>query len=338
MININILTYLDYNLFDQQLDLNSFSNFCFFENSDLDIEWDMLVVFEDLKFPKKIKCRKGGLVFIAAEPSMSSVYSNIFLKQFDTLFIAHPNHKNKNNLIHKQFYNDWHFGFDFKSKSYKYTFDEIQNLSIPNKTKNISVITSSQAKLPLHLKRLDFIQKIKKVFGDEIDYYGHGFNPIDDKADALLPYRFHICIENECTYDLWTEKFSDPLIAFSVPIYIGCINMENYFPKDSFFQLDINNIDESVALLSEILSNPSKHYNDKLEQLLYSRSLLIEKYNIYPTLVDLFCTKKLSLGDVLISEINPNQSYYQHTLLNYKLRLKRFLFKRFFIFKNFFKW
>lgn len=324
MININILTYLDYNLFSQQLDLNRFSNdFCFFENSDLDIEWDMLVVFEDLNIPKKIKCRKGGLVFIAAEPPMGSVYSYSYLKQFDIILTAHPKVKNFKNIIRQQFFNDWHFGFDSVNKTHKYSFDGIANMTPANKSKNISIITSSLSILPIHLKRLDFIAKIKKTFGDEIDYFGRGFNFVNDKADAILPYRFHICIENTNNEDLWTEKFADPLLGFSIPIYIGCTNMDKYFPKNSFYHLDINDIDGAIILLEEILSDPIKYYNEKIDELVQARNLLIHNYNIYPTLANLYISNKPHIRNLMLSHIYPNNTFAEYFLRNNILRIKR---------------
>ena len=51
---------------------------------------------------------------------------------------------------------------------------------------------------------------LKQHFGDAIDFYGRGHNFIPFKDDALMPYRFHICIENCQVNDLWTEKLADP--------------------------------------------------------------------------------------------------------------------------------
>lgn len=331
MVKVNIITYLQHDLFDQQLDLERFSeDFQFYENSDLDIVWDLVVVFENLKELKKIKCRKGGLIFIAAEPPMSSVYSDSFLNQFDFLFIAHPKHKKRKNLKFNQFFNDWHFGLNHETKRRKYKFNEIKNLKVPKKTKNISTITSSQEKLPMHLKRLKFVNALQKTFKNEIDFYGRGVNPISDKADALLPYRFHICIENERTRDLWTEKFTDPILAYSVPIYIGCTNIKKYFPENSFFQLDINDFEKSIDLLKEILSDPLKYYEEKLPLVKVSRDRIIHQYNIYPTLVNLYKSTEIKLGNPQYHSVKPMESYIQNTLLNYKLRLKRKIYKIYF--------
>lgn len=335
MINVNILTCFNHSLFDHQLDSNRFSKqYSFYENSILDIEWDMVIVFEAIRSPKTIQCKKGGLVFISGEPPMGSVYSTSFLKQFDNIFTAHPKIKKINNIIRHQYFNDWHFGFDYSNKKHKYNFEEIVQMEVPHKSKNISIITSSLAVLPFHLKRLDFITKIKESLGNEIDCYGRGFNFVNDKADAILPYRFHICIENTSMNDLWTEKFADPLLGFSIPIYIGCSNMEEYFPKGSFFSLNINDVDGALNILNEILADPIKCYNEKLEKLLQARNLLINEYNIYPTLVNLYTCHEPNFGNVITSTIIPNFDSFEFVIRNYKLRLIRFSYKKYSILKN----
>lgn len=329
MININILTYLDYNLFDQQFDKTRFSGeYCFYENSSLDIEWDMVVIFEDIKEIKTIRCKKGGLVFISAEPPMSSVYSYRFLNQFDIICSKHSRIKYlKKTWLSLQYVYDWHLGKDPIAKSYKYSFEEIKYMDMPSKTNNISVITSSHAMLPFHHKRLDFLEKIKHVFEDKIDFYGRGFNPIDYKADGILPYRFHICIENASITDYWTEKFADPLLGYSIPIYIGCTNMKKYFPEDSFYTLNINDVSGAITLLNKILADPEKLYNEKIKYLINSRELLIEKYNIYPTLIELYSTNIFNLNSFITTKIKPNFSFFEYAFLNYNLRLKRLLYK-----------
>lgn len=335
MVHINVITYLNHSLFDQQLDKNRFSKeYSFYENSTLDIEWDMVIVFEAIIAPKTIKCKKGGLVFIGGEPPMVSVYTTSFLNQFDIIFTAHPKIKNFKNIIRQQYFNDWHFGFDYSNKKHKHTFEEIVEMKIPNKTKNISIITSSLAVIPFHLKRLDFITKIKQTFGNEIDYYGRGFNFVNDKADAILPYRFHICIENTSINDLWTEKFADPLLGYSIPIYIGCANMDEYFPKDSFYYLNINDIDGAVTLLNKILAEPVKCYNEKLGELLQARNLLVNNYNIYPTLVNLYLSQESNFGNVETYTIKPNFDSFEFVIKNYKLRLERFIHKKYSNLKN----
>ncbi len=330
MININVLTYLDYNIFDYQLDKKKFAkDFCFYENSSLDIRWDMVVVFEDISRTHNIRCKKGGLIFISAEPPISSVYSNRFLKQFDIIYSVHPGVKRLKKIhFPYQYFYDWHFGKNPKLQTYKFSFDEILKLEIPIKTKNISVITSSQAKFPLHLKRLEFIEELKKTFDGQIDFFGRGSNEIVYKSDGILPYRFHICIENQCLDNYWTEKFADPLIGYSIPIYCGCTNMDTFFNKDSFISLNINDINKSKELIASILEDPINIYNDKMSKLKLARNLLINEYNIFPTLACLYKSNQANLSDFQKIIIKPNHLFPEHSLLNYNLRFKRYFLKK----------
>ena len=64
VIKVNILTLIDYPLFVQQIDSNRFKDrYEFHENSELDIVWDLVVVYEGINNFKKIKFKKNGLIF-----------------------------------------------------------------------------------------------------------------------------------------------------------------------------------------------------------------------------------------------------------------------------------
>lgn len=367
MININILTYLSHKLFEQQFDEVRFGErFRFYENSELDIEWDMVVVFEEIREPVKLRCRRGGLVFISAEPPWSSVYSNRFLQQFDHIFVAHKNIRRHPGIVRSQCYNDWHFGFVSADKTHRFTFAELANMKPPVKTRNISVITSSLAMMPMHLKRVSFLAEVKKALGELpgvsggqpdvsggqinvsgrqpgadgrqtgvsggqigendklanvsggqtdvsggqpgadgrqtdvsggiIDYFGRGVNEVDDKSEALLDYRFHLCIENSCNDDLWTEKLADPILGFCVPLYIGCTNIGNYLPEEAIYQLDIDDPKGAVELIRQLLENPEEAYQRKLPALLEARRRILHEWNIFAMLVRFYDEKVVAPG------------------------------------------
>ena len=54
-------------------------------------------------------------------------------------------------------------------------------------------------------------------------------NPIEDKFDALIGYKYHLALENSVIPDYWTEKLADSLLAWCKPIYYGCPNINDYF-------------------------------------------------------------------------------------------------------------
>jgi hypothetical protein len=76
---------------------------------------------------------------------------------------------------------------------------------------------------------MDLAQSLKNYFGDEIDLWGFGWNPLHDKRDAIDPYRYTLAIENDLSEHYWTEKLSDAILGYSIPIYSGATKVQNYF-------------------------------------------------------------------------------------------------------------
>jgi hypothetical protein len=55
------------------------------------------------------------------------------------------------------------------------------------------------------------------------------------KLETIARYKFTLAFENACGRDYVTEKFFDPLIAGSVPVYLGAPNVEDFAPGDHCF-------------------------------------------------------------------------------------------------------
>ena len=188
-LRINILTPFPFVTFNRQKPvILEDEGFSFFENGSLEESWDMVVVYEGIKDIKKIKCKKGGLVFISGEPPFSQQYSTMFLNQFDHLITSHPKIRHVDNHLSQQAL-PWHFGLNYNAKKFTYNYDDLIKMPLPLKIKCISFITSNKRMMPGHKKRMIFLEALKYEFGDAIDIFGKGINPIDDKASALLPYQ-----------------------------------------------------------------------------------------------------------------------------------------------------
>ena len=335
MINVNIIYQSKRVLFSQHFNAPAIGGCInFYENSSLDLLWDVVVVFEGLSTEINVRVRDGGLIFISGEPIESTVYVANFIKQFDMVYSVHPEAKCSKTWINKQYFNDWHFGLDYTTHKHKYSFLELLEMKMPEKTHDISIITSSLNILPQHLKRIQFLDKIKTHFGNKIDYFGRGHNFVADKAEALCKYRFHICIENCSVENLWTEKIADPLLAFCVPIYFGCSNINSYFPDKSYLSLNINDIDGSIKLISDVLSRSSDIYQNMLPHMVEARGRVLNEYNICTEILNIY--KQLDLGckSSAARKIVPNEFYYKHRVLNSRLRVRRLAFRTMFKIKN----
>src|SRR6185436_3361227 len=121
------------------------------------------------------------------------------------------------------------------------------------KDKVLSIVVSNKTFTKGHKKRFDFLQKIEKELGDTIDIFGFGFKTIEDKWDAIAPYKYHIAIENASYNDYWTEKLSDAFLGQTHPIYYGCPNIYDYFPKNSLSVIDIEKPDEAIEKIKGII-------------------------------------------------------------------------------------
>ena len=284
MIHINIITAYSKNVLIHQLDQSRYKDKIYFaENSHEDIVWDYVVVFQNLNHDfDGMRYRQGGLIFIAGEPECMEPYCNRFFKQFDYVIIPHP-HKTGVNIYHENPALNWHFGRSFNSQLFKYNYNQLMAMQV-EKTANISMMCSNKTMMPGHVLRYQFYKKLKEELGKQIDFYGAGIKLIDDKADIIMPYRFHICVENSNDEHYWTEKIADSILGYAVPIYCGAPNITDYFPKEALVIVDVNKPCEAIQIIRKLLANPEQEYQKRLPALMKARELLLNKYNMFPML------------------------------------------------------
>lgn len=80
-----------------------------------------------------------------------------------------------------------------------------------------------------------FRHQVHHEFIDLVHGYGLGSstNPVylENKGDALKPYKFHVVVENSIQDDYFAEVLTDPMLCGAVPIYWGTDKIREYFPK-----------------------------------------------------------------------------------------------------------
>ncbi|MDR2917394.1 MAG: glycosyltransferase [Tannerella sp.] len=92
-----------------------------------------------------------------------------------------------------------------------------------------------------HSKRVEYLSELMKY--TEIDSYGKLYNNkslMNDygrasKIELYAKYKFVIAFENSISRDYVTEKFFDPLISGSVPVYLGAPNVQEFAPGNNCF-------------------------------------------------------------------------------------------------------
>lgn len=220
---------------------------------------------------ERLNCPKENTILITTEPSSISKYGKGFASQFHYLITNHNEatlpHKN---AIRSQTGIYWLYGKDFN--------DIIKDDFLP-KTKILSTICSNKREgHTMHKKRYDFTQLIEKEI-PELERFGRGFHFIEKKYQALDDYKFHIVIENHIENHMWSEKLADAFLGFAVPIYCGCPNIYDYFPKDSLIQIDITKPKEAIEIIQKIILIPGE-YERRLEAVKEARRRVIYEYNL----------------------------------------------------------
>ena len=156
------------------------------------------------------------------------------------------------------------------------------------KKKLLSIIQTNKSYCIEHDIRNEILHKLKQEFGKYIEVFGRDYNYVSDKLNALKDFSYHVCIENYFGKNFWTEKLSDPLVTKTNPIYLGCSNIGDYFPKNNFFHLSKHNDEKNLVLIENIIRKKSHKFLCHKE-----RELIFTKYNIL-TFLDNFIKKNLS--------------------------------------------
>lgn len=171
----------------------------------------------------------------------------------------------------------WHIG-----KTYDQLF---KTDASPKKDKLLSAIVGGAVFLPGHKLRQNFI---KKVLDSDLplELFGKNIRPLEDKAQGLDQYFFSFAVENNSNPDMWTEKLADCYLSWTMPVYYGCTNLDKYFPKESFIQIDINSPETTIKELKTKLTQ--EFWESSIDSIREARELVLNKYQLFPFLVEQF--------------------------------------------------
>lgn len=246
--------------------------------------YDWLVVYHG--FPKRIKtleklrCPKGNTLLVTTEPASVRAYGLDYTRQFNYVLTSQPEwalpHKNR---IFSQTALRWFYGSGFKERISHEAFYLERPLK---KNKLISTVCSNKKQRhTLHNKRYKFTQALKKQI-PQLDIYGHGVRYMVDKSEALDNYRYHIAIENYAGKHCWTEKLADAFLGLTLPFYYGCLNVCDYFPKESFIPIDIFDWKKSIEIIKKAIAG--NQYEKRLSFIEQAKKLVLKRYNLFAVL------------------------------------------------------
>jgi len=140
-----------------------------------------------------------------------------------------------------------------------------------------------------HILRMDFLNKLTDNDPNYLDLYGRGdfsgpyycgeLPDHFDKWGGLADYRYTLAIENYRGPNYFSEKITDALLAWCMPIYWGCTNLSEFLPEDSYVEIDIER--EGAERVREIINSNRREKN--IDAIAEARQRLLNEYQIWPT-------------------------------------------------------
>ena len=243
-------------------------------------DYDWLVVYDDLPpsgserltlNEEMLPCPQEHTVLLTYEPSTVKFYGQDYVNQYGMVLTSHEvealSHRNRHPVPPV---GAWYYGGLEHAKAHS---------APPEKTGLVSVFGSAKAQThTLHHRRNEFLEEMIAGLGDKVDVFGKGYQFVEHKAEGIDNYRYHITVENHIGPHHWTEKLSDAYLGFSLPLYVGCTNVEDYFPEESFIRLDIGDSEAALARIEKAVRD--NEYEKRLPAIIEARRRVLEDYNL----------------------------------------------------------
>jgi len=248
-------------------------------------DYDWLLVYDDLSArageAKKttredLACPRAHSLLVTTEPSSVKIYGDDYTRQFGAVLTSQQGwalpHSQR---IFSQPALHWFYGVGSRAIV---PFDTM--LSNADKSRDTSMVYSPKAmRHTLHFHRARFMHWLAQHM-PELDSFGRETpRKLDDKADCLRDYRYHIAIENFVGDHHWTEKLADPFLGLTLPFYHGCPNAADYFPEDSFIRIDIHDPKGALDIIRAAIA--SNEYEKRLPVLIEARRRVMFEYNLF---------------------------------------------------------
>lgn len=302
----------------------------FYVNEEVDDPDFVIIRGKSSKKPMTFNIAPENVILATSEPYSVLAYPRDYCNQFGLVCSCQENLKHRNVKFTPAII-FWFAGVRFDAKGRPTPvkdYDCLKAAPTPEKTKLISVVSSTKAFTKGHVDRIRFVERLKERYGDKIDVFGRGYNGFEDKCDVITPYKYHIVIENSRAKYYWTEKLSDSFICESYPIYYGCTNINEYFPEGSYSTIDINDFEGSVKVIDELLANDA--YEKAKPLLKECKDKVLDEYNLFNYLARIMDDMDPSLPRCKVT-IKPCKSMHNlHNVYNYLIKRNVFKVKSFF--------
>jgi len=148
----------------------------------------------------------------------------------------------------------------------------INNYKNLKKENKVSIIASSKNFTEGHQLRHKVIDKFK-----DIEVFGYGYNPVENKEDSLSKYMYSVTIENCRQPGYWTEKIVDCFATKTIPLFWGDDAVSDFFDPDGIIYF--NSQEELGEILEDLKVNGEAIFKSK-KAAVEKNFKLVETYRI----------------------------------------------------------
>jgi hypothetical protein len=201
-----------------------------------------------------------------------------------------------------------YFGSEAEGSLGTLDYARLAALPVPEKRDAISVVITRKTVMPGHRRRLDFVRRLARALGDRLEIYGRGFRPVADKADVILPVKYHLVLENTVMPFYWTEKLADAFLGHAFPFVSGPPNLTDWFPPESFAPIDIRDADRAIETIRRGMADGL--YEKRAAAVAEARRRLIHDERLGPLLARVIAahpdgTPRLATRETLLAPPRP---------------------------------
>ena len=300
--------------------LNPSIKFVFDDDDPAPFDWWVVCHNTGLIETTTLNCDPKNIVYVAMEPTEAVTGTQIeFVNQFPIVVSTDENLQVRGRQIRRMGFN-WWVGYEIVHDGHSHRFgaptlsaSELARLQpVEPKLNRVSFINSKKQTYPGHLFRAKFVRELLDTSaGKYIDVFG-GDNPIKDKLSAILPYRFHLAIENDQIKGYWTEKLGDAFLGLAHPVYLGAPDIYEYFCPAALTSLNGMSAQAAAVTILKLVENArSTEYEAQLEE---ARKRVLNDYSLFGLISSLV--------------VRPAEKYSKVTLspnLYFKNRLRYFV-------------
>ena len=241
---------------------------------------DGIIVHRFLAQSFKTHLPKEKVAFICGEPPEIHTYPKLFADQFG--LIVSPYKIETDSAIRLTNYRCvWYAGMSMNIETMWNTrrnSDFFRTYRPESKMDKIAVIRTRKTFTDFHRLRDDFISLLKSKYPDRVDVFGSNGVSVDDKFDVLKDYKYTLAAENTNTPSCWSEKLSDPLLSWTLPLYIGPAAESIDLPQDSFIPIDVRNPFEEIERIDRIITDDT--WSHRLSAIQNARNEILNEKNI----------------------------------------------------------